>query len=231
MSYIGTTKIGKMYLGDVGIAKAYLGNDLVFQNGGSPTPPAPIYDAEVEYLQSSGTEYIDTGINADSGISAEIQLANHGTSWDAAHSPSGAITTSSPYVRHYLAYGSGSDGVLCCWNTSVINSRVKPSNDVSFIVKVDAVGKVLYVNGANKGSLSSATFDVGQNFLLFARGGVFAGSNTRIYYAKLWDGADLVRDFIPVRVGTTGYMYDRVSGQLFGNGGSGDFTLGNDKNQ
>ena len=32
MSYIGTTKIGKMFLGDTEIAKAYLGTELVFQN-------------------------------------------------------------------------------------------------------------------------------------------------------------------------------------------------------
>ena len=33
---------------------------------------------------------------------------------------------------------------------------------------------------------------------------------------------------IPVRVGQVGYMYDKVSRELFGNQGSGNFTLGND---
>lgn len=37
MSYIGATEIGKMFLGDVEIDKAYLGNELVF----SGEPPAP----------------------------------------------------------------------------------------------------------------------------------------------------------------------------------------------
>lgn len=50
----------------------------------------------------------------------------------------------------------------------------------------------------------------------------------KFYYAKIWDNGTLVRDYIPVRVGTTGYMYDKVSGQLFGNAGSGSFTYGND---
>ena len=36
-------------------------------------------------------------------------------------------------------------------------------------------------------------------------------------------------DLIPVRVGQVGYMYDKVSGQLFGNVGTGDFGLGPDK--
>lgn len=41
-------------------------------------------------------------------------------------------------------------------------------------------------------------------------------------------GHDLVLDLIPVRVGSVGYMYDRVSGTLFGNIGTGDFIVGPD---
>ena len=36
-------------------------------------------------------------------------------------------------------------------------------------------------------------------------------------------------DFLPVRVVTVGYMYDRVSGQFFGNAGTGAFIIGPDK--
>ena len=50
----------------------------------------------------------------------------------------------------------------------------------------------------------------------------------KIYYFKIYDNGVLVRDFIPVRVGTTGYMYDSVSGRLFGNDGTGDFIVGAD---
>ena len=50
-----------------------------------------------------------------------------------------------------------------------------------------------------------------------------------IYACQIYEGDTLVRDFIPVRKGTTGYMYDKVSGNLFGNSGTGDFVLGNDK--
>ncbi len=39
----------------------------------------------------------------------------------------------------------------------------------------------------------------------------------------------IVFDAIPVRVGQVGYMYDKVSGNLLGNAGSGSFVLGNDK--
>jgi hypothetical protein len=50
----------------------------------------------------------------------------------------------------------------------------------------------------------------------------------RIYYLKVLNGNQPVFDAIPVRVGQVGYMYDKVSGQLFGNAGTGDFILGPD---
>ena len=37
-------------------------------------------------------------------------------------------------------------------------------------------------------------------------------------------------DLVPVRIGSTGYMYDKVSGNLFGNSGTGSFILGPDVN-
>ena len=50
----------------------------------------------------------------------------------------------------------------------------------------------------------------------------------KIYNVKISQGSEVVMDLIPVRVGTTGYMYDKISGQLFGNSGSGEFILGQD---
>ena len=51
----------------------------------------------------------------------------------------------------------------------------------------------------------------------------------RIYSFRVSEGGVLRFDGIPVRKGTTGYLYDRVSKQLFGNAGTGDFVLGPDK--
>jgi len=50
----------------------------------------------------------------------------------------------------------------------------------------------------------------------------------RFYKMRIWDGTTLVRDFVPCRIGTTGYLYDRVSQTLFGNIGTGEFVLGPD---
>jgi hypothetical protein len=57
MSYIGTTEIGKMFLGSVEIDKAYLGDDLVFSSASGPAPIAPEF---YNYLYFDGTAYVNT---------------------------------------------------------------------------------------------------------------------------------------------------------------------------
>lgn len=58
MSYIGTTEIGKMFLGDVEIDKAYLGNDLVF----SSVEEQPITSLIYELESPTATASYDTNI-------------------------------------------------------------------------------------------------------------------------------------------------------------------------
>jgi hypothetical protein len=79
-----------------------------------------------------------------------------------------------------------------------------------------------------KGTLNSG------NIYLFAfnyngEGSTWRPAKMKLYSCKITDNGTVVRDFIPVRVGQTGYMYDKVSGQLFGNSGTGSFILGRDK--
>ena len=50
----------------------------------------------------------------------------------------------------------------------------------------------------------------------------------RLYFFKAYKATELKLDLIPVRLGDTGYMYDKISGKLFGNSGTGKFILGPD---
>ena len=59
-------------------------------------------------------------------------------------------------------------------------------------------------------------------------------SKAKIYALKFTINSTTLRDFIPVRFTnengvSEGAMYDRVSGQLFGNAGTGAFIIGPDK--
>lgn len=54
-------------------------------------------------------------------------------------------------------------------------------------------------------------------------------SKTRCYSCYAMRGAERVLDLMPVRDNGEGAMYDRVSGQLFRNAGTGAFIIGPDK--
>ena len=51
---------------------------------------------------------------------------------------------------------------------------------------------------------------------------------TRLYWEKIYYNGQLVRDFIPVRVGNVGYLYDMISEELFSTVGPDQFILGPD---
>ena len=190
------------------------------------------YDAEVEYLESSGTQYIDTLVNADSNLSVEITMANAGTPWTNVN-PMGAILAT-PRCRHHLnfdstLYTNGINYYFGNGDACHISTGYKPADGEIFTFKVDAASKT-FTLGSFLGTLPNGTFDTGLSYWLFGRNGTTPPhlGSLRIYSAKLWNGTTLVRDYIPVRVGTVGYLYDRVSGKLFGNAGTGDFVIGQD---
>lgn len=176
------------------------------------------YDAEVEYLQSSGTQYIDTGISPHQNIALEIKWKN--TSNQNSKYLFGSGTTNSNCIRAYIGsssnwrFGGGSVSI----NTQDTTTRTATMNKTR-----------ITINGTNYNySGSVGTFSSSTSIKIFAGATGSSQISTRIYYFKVWDNETLVMDLIPVRVGQTGYMYDRVSGNLFGNDGSGDFALGQD---
>lgn len=63
---------------------------------------------------------------------------------------------------------------------------------------------------------------------LFGANGNFL-SSAKLYSCQIHDANNnVLADFIPVRKGIVGYLYDRISKILFGNSGTGNFVLGND---
>jgi hypothetical protein len=78
MSYIGTNKVGKMYLGGVAIGKAYLGSDLVYDSagGGSVTPS---YTA-LNYIKFTASQWILTDYypKPNSNVIIDMQFEANG---------------------------------------------------------------------------------------------------------------------------------------------------------
>lgn len=177
------------------------------------------YEAQVEYLQSSGTQYLNIPIQISNTATITIDGFITTTNKELFSMPLNNsynsnqhqfnIETSATYYRFFTSSsinaGSGNLNTRHLWSC----------------------GNSLYRDGTLIGT-TTPTQSGARDALAIFRGshGIVGGS---IYSLKFVDG-DLELDCIPVRVGTTGYMYDRVSKTLFGNAGTGNFTLGSDVN-
>lgn len=182
--------------------------------GGNQLP----YDAEVEYLESTKTQLIDTGyvLSASDRIVVQVYFQT-----DDYRGTMAILGSFNP--RLWITSG------LCRFNNEnsvLINDLRKLGAWNSISIDKD----YCTCNGTTV-SMSEGTFlDNSLSLFLFgANGNTLYNSNGRISSCKIYHSSVLVRDYIPVRKGTVGYMYDRVSGQLFGNAGTGDFIIGPDK--
>jgi hypothetical protein len=185
------------------------------------------YDAEVEYLESSGTQYIDTAYypNTNTIIDAKYMT-------EAGMSPFSARWTGS---KTYDTFGvvSGSDGSTSILFGRYSNSKYKKVNvSLSSPTTLNIGISQIEINETTY-SISRATFNSSYPMWLFAMnnmGSIYVAGTSRIYYIRIVDGNATVHDFIPVRKNGVGYLYDKVSGELFGNDGTGIFGIGPDKN-
>lgn len=200
------------------------------------------YDAEIEYIGTTGvngtdgTQIIDTGVKASNKIQFDFDIA---TDYANGRFIFGAGTrTNTNALTIFNKYESGATdngirydfrnftGFIPTKNVQLIdlNTRVN-FNNRTYVYRLNYESK--YVNVTN------GTFTTSLNILMFGRTQnsstiQYAKGCMKCYYLKLWNDGVLVRDMIPVRVGTVGYMYDKVTKALFGNAGTGDFVLGND---
>lgn len=178
------------------------------------------YDAEVEYLQATGTQYINT-------LFVPIQ-DNFRVVADAEKTVSGG--------DNMLVYVANASGYYFNLNWYAQTAYFRFRGDSETITA--ATGRHLFELGSTS-KVDSSSVSIGGSLTLVgnttamwigrsAGGSYFKG---KIYSVQAYYGDTLVLDLIPVRIGQVGYMYDTVSGELFGNSGTGSFTLGPDKNQ
>lgn len=197
------------------------------------------YDAEIEYLESSGNQWIDTQIvinSQDYSYIADAMFLGIRTCI-------GCIRWSpSPTYRTFGVYMGGGTTLVIYYgdySKSHYNNSVPYSNvgnrrriyslcDNDRIIIKQTNGTVNYSYSA---ILDDSILENTKSLKLFAFDNIDnidASGELRIYSFCIKKGNNVVLDIIPVRVGQVGYMYDKVSHQLFGNSGTGNFILGPD---
>ena len=200
--------------------------------GGEKLP----YDAEIEYLESSGTQYIDTGIKGNTLFKYIISYRLTERMGAPLFGMRNQATYSQGPVFSYT-YGRQNDLVLYVNNSSHTNrddNYFYGKNDLNeHELVIDFKNNILTIDGNSAPVLRvPQAFETTYNMYLFSNnvaGTTSPPIKSRMYSYKVFNDNLLVQVLIPVRVGNVGYMYDKVSGQLFGNAGTGSFILGPDK--
>lgn len=209
---LGSNDISLALGGNV-VPQAYLGSQLVYSS--QPVQP---YDAEVEYIQTDGTQWIDTGIVPTVSNETEITMVLARISGNTSSEGFGSNSNLNMVL-------SGDPNK---WRFSGVQTNIAIVNDtyVTITLKQTSQGRFYNIDGVSGYGSSNAA---NNHFLI----GALGGSPAFKFWAK-WksivvkENDEVILDLIPVRKETTGYMYDSVSGLLLGNSGTGDFIFGPD---
>lgn len=187
------------------------------------------YNAEVEYLESTKTQWVDTLYKMKLSDELRFKVYCFNDNDCVIFGSRGAAAQN--FYQLYI-HGVGSIASLGFGQHS---SPTTFTNINSF--QSDGINEITIKDGLCVCNGVSTQIPVGtenslQNLAIFARknqnSSVSYLMRMKLYYFQIYHNDTLVRDFIPVRKGLTGYLYDKVSKQLFSNKGTGNFTLGSD---
>lgn len=195
------------------------------------------YYTQLEFIQSTGSQYINTEITAKSSISTKIifEASNNGSDFQSVFGGDGGSSVS----YRGLAFDINNQGKFSYnyYGATAVspNSRiVRFDNKLIFQNKYN-IGVISSVENAIAQSISSNTntFDYNNvDLYIFAssrEGNAICHSNLKLYSCKIWDNEELVRDFIPAK-NENGVvcLYDKVNKEFYYNQGTGDFIGGDE---
>ena len=197
---------------------------MIASRNGFAVRDLPSGCVRVQYLESTGTQRIDTGCNADYNLGIDITFALS----DTLDNRFGAIRPAGGYIRHHL---NCDGGVLNYYLAGSPFLGIVPDVE-RHTVKYDPISQILRLDNGSASTSIISYFDTQLNYWLFYRNANGAAFMTpgrmKIWTASFSTSGTLARDFIPVRKDGVGYMYDRVSKTLFANAGTGAFIIGPD---
>lgn len=196
----------------------------------SAEPGVPIGYEKLEYIQSTGTQYIrlDFTPDSDTRVVLDHQLMDTQSTQ--------AVLGSRTHLNATDQYG-----------VYIVNGQLRTdygsARDSSFTasssrVTLDKDGRTTTYNGKTN-TLSAATFTCPRPMVLFSMQNISGTAvfddqvdnrpvKMRVYSCQIYDGDALARSLVPARrqqdsaVG----LYDTVTGTFFGNSGTGTFVAG-----
>lgn len=199
---------------------------LKIERAGPSSSGLPDGYTEVQYIQSSGTQYVDTGVrqNQNSRVVVDFQLVSppaDSYAWIFEGRDTGPKNRHSVYATKsngnwYGGYGSASK------NTNI-------QYDLSARITADFNKNVLKI-GNTSITFAQEVFQSLTSTVLFGcstSGTIAHYAQAKLFGCQFFDGDTLLRDFIPCvdPAGNVG-LYDLVGAKFYGNAGTGVFLAG-----
>lgn len=189
-----------------------------------PTPILPEGYTQLNYIQSTGTQYIDTGIMPNQDTVMIVKMAFLGTAFD---NIAGARNSSNDGTNRcgLVTFGATSK-IGALFGTASIQA-INIDTEVHEYT-LDKTG--LMIDGTSYGDAYSGSFSCTYPITLFAWNNGADGivkNKSQIYGCKLYSGSTLIRDFTPCKnpSGEVG-LYDYVTKAFYGNVGGGSLPDG-----
>lgn len=209
-------------------------NEVFYGNAGTgtftagPVVPEAVDESEItelEYIESSGTQAINTGFipNSNMRVTADFELAEDTGAFQYLFSGRTSHTAGDQYA---LVFTTGS-----VWRTDFYTSRLEYDTSVVGVGRhtADKNKNVCVLDGVTITN-TSATFAGTYALHLFANnnaGVIQEFGNYRLYSCQIYDNGLLERDFVPAMLshGEVG-LYDQVFHEFYRNAGTGEFIAG-----
>ena len=183
----------------------------------------------LEYIQSTGTQYVDTEFKptGSTKVVCDFQMLNQGSSQQGVFGlrpgTSGRFTVFTGNGTADLQVDYNTEQTLASVGSSITGLNVNSRTTLE-------VSNSLVINGTTVKTVSAASFTSTYNLFLFANNNVGTAQlpcSMKLYYGKVYDNGTLIRVFIPCQKpdGTIG-LWDDVNSVFYGNAGTGTFTAG-----
>ena len=209
-----------------------------------PNKRLPSTYQKVEYIQSSGTQYINTWFITTPNTKVELDfqftsLVQSACSfWNSGNWPSNTWATFCWYLwdsaTHFKLWIADWTGATDVWNNTVMNSN---TNRYVFVAEnwKATIYNTAWVQQATKNTVRTISQNCKYSSFLFAAvdedTGVVTGQcSWRLYLCKIYNGWILNREFVPCyrKSDNVIWLYDLVNNQFYTNAWSWTFSKGND---
>ena len=174
----------------------------------------------VEYLESNGSQAIDTGIVPNGNTIWEIKFRKHTD----ANPYQGLYETNQRFRIDNNTAGLGTNYAYFDGNTTAI------PKDKDYIVIWNTATPSITIDSTVT-NVSTPNFTTSLTIHLFAQKNAssITYGKSRVYYSKITQNGVLVRDLVPCvrKLDNVAGMYDKVTGTFFKNINTGSFTAGN----